>query len=40
VLTAMAQNPGKRAKELAALVSERLGVPSSLVYNEIVKNRK
>jgi 16S rRNA (cytidine1402-2'-O)-methyltransferase len=39
VLTAMAQNPGKRAKELAALVSERLGVPSSLVYNEIVKNR-
>jgi 16S rRNA (cytidine1402-2'-O)-methyltransferase len=40
VLEAIAQNPEKRAKELATLISGRLGVPSSIVYNEIVKNRK
>ncbi len=37
---AIADNPGKRAKELAALVSGRLGVPSSVVYKEIIKIRK
>jgi 16S rRNA (cytidine1402-2'-O)-methyltransferase len=32
--------PEKRAKELAAVVSDRLGISSSVVYNEIVKERK
>ncbi len=40
VLAAVAQHPGKRAKEIAALVSARLGVSSSAAYNEIIKNRK
>jgi len=39
VTNAIEQNPGKRAKELAALVSERLGVSSSVVYKEIIKRR-
>ncbi len=37
---ATARHPEKRAKELAALVSKRLGVPSSVVYHEIVRGKK
>jgi 16S rRNA (cytidine1402-2'-O)-methyltransferase len=40
VLKAMARHPGARAKELAGLVSDRLGVPSSVVYSQIIKIRK
>ncbi len=40
VVKAMARYPGARAKELAALISDRLGVPSSVVYSEIIKTRK
>lgn len=37
---AIAVNPGIRAKELAVLVSGRLGISSRVVYREIVKKRK
>jgi 16S rRNA (cytidine1402-2'-O)-methyltransferase len=37
---AIAEHPDIRAKQLAALVSGRLGVPSSVVYKEIIKTRK
>jgi 16S rRNA (cytidine1402-2'-O)-methyltransferase len=40
VTAAIAQNPGKGAKELATLVSGCLGVSSSVVYKEIIKRRK
>jgi 16S rRNA (cytidine1402-2'-O)-methyltransferase len=40
VVEAVAHNPDKRAKELAGLVSGRLGVPSSVAYREILKIRK
>ncbi len=38
--TVIAENPDKRVKTLAALVSGRLGVPASVVYSEIVKKKK
>jgi 16S rRNA (cytidine1402-2'-O)-methyltransferase len=40
VTAAIAAHPDKRAKELATLVSGRLGIASSVVYKEIVKNKK
>jgi 16S rRNA (cytidine1402-2'-O)-methyltransferase len=40
VLRAIALKPETRSKELAGLVSGRLGVPSSVVYREVIKLRK
>lgn len=40
VIRVIEANPGKGAKELAGIVSGRLGIASSAAYKEIIKHRK